>query len=59
MQETVSDFKSRIALLMRERETGKTYAIVGASRAHSCVVRKSKTYGRNAWDKPKTKHEKN
>jgi hypothetical protein len=55
MTESVSDFKTRIALLMRERETGNKYAITGASRAHECVVRKTKTYGRNAWDKPKTK----
>ena len=55
MHETTSDFKARIALLMRQRETGKTYSIIGAPRAHPCVVRKQKTYGRNAWDKPQTK----
>jgi hypothetical protein len=38
--ESVSDFKARIALMMRERETGKTYSMVGASRAHECVIRK-------------------
>jgi len=56
MQEIVSDFKARIALLMRERETGKKYAIVGASRAHECVVRKTTTYGKNSWDKSKKKN---
>src|SRR5262252_881124 len=37
--ETVADFKQRIAIMMRERETGKKYSVVGASRAHECVVR--------------------
>jgi hypothetical protein len=37
--ESVADFKARIAQMMRERETGKKFAIVGASRAHECVVR--------------------
>ena len=41
MTESVSDFKARIALLMRQRETGKKYSIMGASRAHECVVKKS------------------
>jgi hypothetical protein len=40
--ESVSDFKARLAQMMRERETGKKFAIVGASRAHECVVRKTK-----------------
>ena len=31
-QESVADFKQRIAIMMRERETGKKYSIVGASR---------------------------
>jgi hypothetical protein len=31
-EETVADFKQRIALVMRERETGKKYSVVGASR---------------------------
>jgi hypothetical protein len=39
--ESVSDFKARLAQMMRERETGKKFAIVGASRAHECVVRKT------------------
>jgi hypothetical protein len=38
--ETVADFKQRIAIMMRERETGKKYSVVGGPRAHSCVVRK-------------------
>ena len=31
-QETVADFKQRIAIIMRERETGKKYSIIGAAR---------------------------
>jgi hypothetical protein len=45
--ETVADFKHRIAIIMRERETGKRYSIIGAARSHDCVVRKTKTYGNN------------
>jgi hypothetical protein len=30
--ESVADFKQRIALMMRERETGKRYSVIGASR---------------------------
>jgi hypothetical protein len=37
--ESVSDFKARIAIMMRERETGKVYSVMGASRADKCVVR--------------------
>jgi hypothetical protein len=51
--ESVSDFKARIALLMRQQETGKTYSVPGASRAHPCVVRQpgdqptpSESYGK-------------
>jgi len=40
MQETVSDFKARIALLMRQRETGNTYSVIGAARAPECQRRK-------------------
>jgi hypothetical protein len=47
MTETVADFKARIALLMRERETGKKYSIMGASRAHDCVVRKTNNRKKN------------
>jgi hypothetical protein len=35
--ESVSDFKARLAQMMRERETGKNFSIIGASRAHECV----------------------
>lgn len=31
-QETIADFKQRIAVIMRSRETGKNYSMVGASR---------------------------
>src|SRR6516162_8711600 len=31
-QESVADFKQRLAIMMRERETGKKYSIVGAAR---------------------------
>lgn len=52
--ESVADFKQRLAILFRERETGKKFSHVGGPRAHDCVVRKGpKTYGHNAWDKPK------
>lgn len=30
-QETIADFKQRIALLMRNREGGKQYSMVGAA----------------------------
>jgi hypothetical protein len=54
-QETIADFKARIALLMRERETGEKCSIIGAARSHSCVVRKTKTYGHNHWEKARKK----
>jgi hypothetical protein len=38
--ETTADFKQRIAILMRFRETGKRYSLVGAARADQCVLRK-------------------
>jgi hypothetical protein len=38
--ESVADFKQRLAIMMRERETGKRYSIIGAAPAHPCVVRK-------------------
>jgi hypothetical protein len=41
--ESVADFKQRIAIIMRQRETGKKYSIVGGPRAHECVVRKTLT----------------
>lgn len=37
--ESVSDFKARIALQMRQRETGNTYSIIGAPRASECLRR--------------------
>jgi len=40
--ETVADFRERIAILMRERETGKRYSHIGASRAPECVLRRNK-----------------
>jgi hypothetical protein len=40
--ESVADFKQRICIMMRERETGKKYSLVGASRADECVLRKTK-----------------
>lgn len=33
-QESVEDFKQRIARMMREKETGKKYSMVGAAAAH-------------------------
>lgn len=48
--ESVGDFKSRIAAIMRQRETGAECSIVGGPRADACVVRKEKTYGYNAWE---------
>jgi len=38
-QESVQDFKARLALLMRQRETGNTYSIIGASRTSECLRR--------------------
>jgi hypothetical protein len=38
--DTVADFKHRIAIIMRERETGIKYSIIGGPRADDCVVRK-------------------
>lgn len=49
--ESVSDFKQRICIMMREQETGKKYSIVGASRADECVLRKHK---KNEHNKPST-----
>jgi hypothetical protein len=41
-QETIAEFKHRIALLMRNREGGKQYSIIGAARPDPCVVRPKK-----------------
>lgn len=38
--ETVSDFKTRIALMMRARE-GRPCSVLGAAHADPCVVRKN------------------
>jgi len=35
---TTADFKAKIARIMRERETGKRYSVIGASRADPSVV---------------------
>jgi hypothetical protein len=39
--ETVADFKQRLAALIRSRETGKRYSLVGASRAPEALLRKT------------------
>jgi hypothetical protein len=51
-QETVSDFRHRIAQIMREREQGKRFSLVGAAPANPCVVRVRRRKRRNA-DAPK------
>lgn len=38
-QESIADFKQRIALMMRNREGGKVYSMIGAARPDPCVVR--------------------
>ena len=38
----VRDFKDRIARIMRERETGKKYSVIGGPRGADCVVRKKR-----------------
>jgi hypothetical protein len=47
-QESIADFKHRIALLMRNKEGGKQYSIIGAARPHPCVIRP-----KNVVDNPK------
>jgi hypothetical protein len=37
--ETVEDFRQRIAVMMRERETGNKYEMVGASAPMPDIVR--------------------
>lgn len=49
--ETMADFKARIAALMDGKPGGEAYQI--RNKAHPCVVRKEKTYGYNAWEKPR------
>jgi hypothetical protein len=51
MQETVADFKHRLALMIRERETGKKYSFIGAARSHQCVVRSSSSNNKPKRDK--------
>jgi hypothetical protein len=36
---SLADFKERIAIVMRKRETGKTYSVIGGPRADESVVR--------------------
>ena len=38
-QESIADFKHRIALLMRNKEGGKQYSIIGAARPDPSLVR--------------------
>jgi hypothetical protein len=44
-RESVAEFKQRIARIMRERETGKRYSVVGAARPDRSVVRGPKDRG--------------
>jgi hypothetical protein len=37
--ESVADFKARIAIMMREHETGKKFSMVGGPRANESVLR--------------------
>jgi hypothetical protein len=43
--ESTADFKQRLALMGRERDTGNKYAVVGAAPAHPCVVRRVRPRG--------------
>jgi hypothetical protein len=54
--ETTDDFSDRIAVMMRGRPN-ELDAKQSPNRAHPCVVRKTKTYGKNAWDKPSKEDE--
>ena len=38
-QESMADFKARIALLMRNKEGGKIYSVIGAARPDPALVR--------------------
>jgi hypothetical protein len=42
-QESIADFKQRIALLMRNREGGKVYSMIGAAPPDPCVIRPKHT----------------
>lgn len=37
--ESVADFKARIAKMIRERETGHKYSVIGAPRPSPCLLR--------------------
>ena len=37
--ETTAEFRARLAKMIRERETGKKYSVIGASRPHRCAIR--------------------
>jgi hypothetical protein len=37
--ESVADFKQRIAIMVRERETGKKYSIIGAAPTPPALLR--------------------
>lgn len=37
--ESLADFKHRIALIMRNREGGAVYSMIGAAKPDPCVVR--------------------
>ena len=41
-QESVADFKQRIAIIMRKRNGYGNYSIVGAAKPDPCVVRNRK-----------------
>jgi hypothetical protein len=45
--ESVADFKQRIARIMRERETGKRYSLVGAAPSDPCVTTDLTTRGKD------------
>jgi hypothetical protein len=47
----MAEFKARIAQLMRGRAGGEAYSVIGASHAHSCVVRKPTDRGYHPADK--------
>jgi hypothetical protein len=51
--ESVADFKQRIAKLMRERETGKKFSVIGGPRADDCVKKKQTALRRykKQWEK--------
>lgn len=44
-QESVADFKQRIAIIMRKRNGYGSYSMVGAAMSDPCVVRKQTDKG--------------